>query len=122
MRQSQRGDVVGLRERRVVEYRNHEIALSDRSSPFADEFAAAMRMDDRLQRTVGEHMVDDPEIVEYLGLARLDPIASRAGEELRCLVDDPDFDPAAGAIDLELNAVGPAPAISTLVSISAFLW
>jgi hypothetical protein len=60
-----------------------------------------MRMDDRRQRTVGAHMVDDAEIVEYLERARLDPIASRAGEELRCLVDDLDFDPPAGAIDLE---------------------
>jgi hypothetical protein len=88
----------------------------------ADEFAAAMRMDDRRQRTAGEHIVDDAEIVEYLERAGLDPIASRAREELCCLVDDPDFDPAAGEIDLERYTAGPAPAISTLVSISAFLW
>jgi hypothetical protein len=29
------------------------------------------------------------------------PSPREPGEELRCLVDDPDFDPAAGEIDLE---------------------
>lgn len=36
-----------------------------------------MGMDDRRQRTAGEHIVDDAEIVEYLERAGLDPIASR---------------------------------------------
>jgi hypothetical protein len=66
---------------------------------------------------VGEHIVDDAEIVEYLERARLDPIASRAGEVLCCLVDDADFVPRRARSIASVNPVGPAPAISTLVSI-----
>jgi hypothetical protein len=58
-----------------------------------------MCVDDRPRRTVAQHLFDDAEIVEYLERARLDPIASRAGKERRRLIDDADFDPAAGEID-----------------------